>query len=289
MNHLETALTQMRRSPYQSLAAVLTVSITCFVAYWLSLLLLGAHVLLGYFESRPQVIAFFELTAPTQQVQQVAETMRSKPYVASVTLVDKEKALSLYREDNRDDPLLLELVTSDILPASIELSGTTVEDLEKIKKDLDTQSGIDEVIFQQDLVDVLSRWVHSLRIVGSASIAIMGLNAFLVISMIVSMKLLTKKSAIHTMRIIGATRWYITWPFFYEGMVYGLLGSGFGWSLMFVSFLYASPWLKDFLGSLPLLPVPWSVFAIQVSVGTLFTMLLGGFVGTLAVRRFIKK
>jgi cell division transport system permease protein len=150
MNSLSSALTAMRRSPYQTLSAILLVTITFFVGYAFSLFSLGSEYILRYFETRPQVIAFFELNASTSQINTLAEQMRQQPYVENVSIVSKEQALELYRQDNAEDPLLLELVSADILPASIEVRGRTVDDLPTIKAELDGVEGIDELVYKQD-------------------------------------------------------------------------------------------------------------------------------------------
>src|SRR3990167_1981684 len=133
MNSLTTALTNIRRSPYQSLAAILLLSLTFFVGYALSFFILGSEQVLRYFETRPQVIAFFELNTQADTINQLAQTLRTQTYVTNVTLITQEEALKNYQSANRDDPLLLELVTAQILPASLEVSGQTIEDLQKIK------------------------------------------------------------------------------------------------------------------------------------------------------------
>ena len=289
MNSLSSALTAMRRSPYQTLSAILLVTITFFVGYAFSLFSLGSEYILRYFETRPQVIAFFELNAATSEINALAEQMREQPYVESVSVVSKEQALELYQQDNAEDPLLLELVSADILPASIEVRGHTVDDLPTIKAELEGIEGIEEVVYQQDLVDSLATWTTSVRWLGIGSLSLLGVTSFLIIMVIICMKVATKRPAITIMRIIGATRWYIRSPFLMEGVLYGLIGSLLGWGSMYVGLLYLTPWLKEFLGPINLLPVRPEIFALQLGIGTLIAMFLGGFAAAVAVGRMIKR
>ena len=289
MNTFATALTAMRRSPYQTLAATLLVSITFFVGYCFSLFTLGSEYILRYFETRPQVIAFFSLTAPATDIEQTTRTMKEKSYVEGVRVVSKEQALELYRQDNQEDPLLLELVTAEILPASVEVRGRNVQDLPQIKADLEKAPGIDEVVLQQDLIDSLAQWTTSVRWLGVGSLGILSVTSFLIIMIIIGMKVAGKRQAINIMRIIGATRWYIRAPFLTEGILYGITGSLLGWLAMYVGLLYLTPWMDAFLGPIQLLPIPPHVFALQLGIGTLAGVLLGGFAATVAVNRVIRK
>ncbi|MBP9820022.1 ABC transporter permease [Candidatus Woesebacteria bacterium] len=288
MRALTTALTTMRRTPYQALVSILMVSVTFFVAYVFSLLVAGAHVVLQYFETRPQIIAFFELKTEPQTIKMVEQNMQGKPYVKEVTIVSQEQALELYKKENQDDPLLLELVTADILPASIEVSAIKITDLPQIKEDLEKATQVEDVVYQQDIVDALNRWSSSLRILGLGAVAVLGTISFLIVMVLIAIKAANQRRAIGIMRIIGATKGYVQGPFVLEGMLYGLVGSLIGWACMYTGLLYTSPWIKDFLGEIAVLPIPPEYLAGQLGIGTLTGMLLGSLAGSIAVRRYLK-
>lgn len=289
MKHLYSALTNMRRTPYQSLAAIMILSVTFFVGYTFSLFAYSTQEILTYFEKQPQVIAFFDIDASNDQIDKAAKEMESKSYVESVTTVSKEKALEIYQETNKEDPLLLELVTADILPASIEVSGTNVDSLSQIKTDLDSLSGVEEVVFQESIVDSLRSWTNSVRYVGIASVAVLAVTSLLVIMVIIGMKISAKRNAINIMHLIGASRWYIKAPFIYEGFFYALSGSLVGWGFMYVGLLYITPWLKDFLGTIPLLPVPIELLLIQLGIGSFIGFLLAIIASAFSVQRVMRK
>lgn len=289
MNSASAALTAMRRSPYQTLAATLMIGITCFVAYAFSLMFFGAQQVLSYFETQPQIIAFFNLSASESQISKLEQTMKAKDYVAKVTIVTKQQALELYKKDKQNDPLLLELVTADVLPASIEVSGKTVDDLSKISEDLRKGEGVEEVVFQRNIIESLSNWSRSLRLIGIGLSVLLGFTSFLIVMVLIGIKITAKKQAIYIMRIIGATRWYIKRPFMVEGMLYGLVGSLLGWVAMLGGLLYITPWLKQFVDPVPLFPLSYQLLGIQLAIGTVSAMLIGGFAAWAAGQRLIKR
>lgn len=288
MNPFSTALTNIRRSPFQSLTAIVIIAVTLFMAYSFSLMMVGTQQILSYFETRPQVIGFFELGTSADSINTVSQEMTQKEYVTEVSLISQEEALANYRAENKDDPLLLELVTADILPASIEVSATEISSLVQIKNDLEKLSSIEEVIFQQDIIDSLTSWTASVRYLGLSIITVLGVTSFLIITALIGMKVTHRKPAIRIMKFLGASNWFIKAPFFFEGIIYGFLGSLLGWGMMYAILLYLTPWLKEFLGAITLLPVPVELFAIQLGSGTLLAMLLGGFAGSSAVKRMMK-
>lgn len=289
MKQFSAALTNIRRSPYQTLAVMILVSITFFVGYVFSLFLYGANNILGYFETRPQITAFFKIDADPALIQQLQKNMEAKPYVNTVTVISKEKALEIYQDDNKKDPLLLELVTADILPASIEVSGKDATNLDQIKNDLAAAPGVDEVVYQQDVIDQLQSWTRSIRYIGVGSVIVLGLTSLLLIIIVTGLKVVSKRKTIQIMRIIGASRWYVRAPFIYEGMLYGLFGSVIGWGGMYLGLLYATPWLQNFLGTVPLFPLPVQFFAVQAGIGTLIGLLLGALASSFATQRMMKQ
>ncbi len=289
MNSLTTALINIRRSPYQSLAAILLLSLTFFVGYALAMFAIGSEMVLRYFETRPQVIAFFELDAPATDINQLAKDMQQQSYVTQVKIVSQEDALKIYQEENKYDPLLLELVTSQILPASIEVSGDTIDDLDKIKEVLEAEDIVEEVVLQQDIVDSLAAWTTSIRIGGLGSVGILATTSLLMMMIVIGMKVVTRRPAINIMRIIGARRWYIRSPFVLEGVIYGLVSSALGFTVMVGGLLYITPWLHDFLGPIQLLPAPLELYAVLLATGSLVGMVLGALAGSLAVGRIMRK
>lgn len=289
MSSVHSGLANIRRSPYQSLLAVLLISITFFVAHAFALTLLGAEHILRFFETRPQVIAFFSLQANDAEVKTAVETMQQRSYVKDVRLVSKQDALELYRKDNQDNPLLLELVTADILPASLEVSANSIDALKTIKTDLEAMNSIEEVVFQDDVVSSLSQWTASLRLIGLSVVGVLAITSFLTIVIIIGMKVVTKKAAINIMKIIGATNWYIIGPFVSEGVFYGITGSLIGFGLVYILMLYLTPWIKGFLGDIIVLPVPWQYLAMQAGAGVVIGWILGFLASIVAVRRMIRR
>jgi len=288
MSSFTTALTTIRRSPYQAMTSILMTSITFFVGFSFSLFVIGSSIILKHFETRPQTIAFFELETSSEDINKTVEAIKTKPYVESVTIITQEDALKLYQEENKDDPLLLELVTADILPASIEVSAKDIDDLAKIKTDLDTFSQVEDVVFQEDIVSTLSQWIKTAEIVGISATSILAAISFLIIMIVTAMKATAQKKSIRIMRMLGATKGYIKLPFMFEGMIYGFMGATIGWLMTFATLLYLTPSINEILGEVKLLPISIEFYSIHGFIGVLAGIFLGGFASLIAIQRLIK-
>ena len=207
---------------------------------------------------------------------------------SSIKFVSKKEALEIYRQQNKDDPLLLDLVTADILPASLEISAVRIEDLSGISDLLKSSPIVEEVIFQKDIVSTLVSWTNAARRIGIALIVVLSLVSIFIMITIIGIKISHRKEDIEIMKLIGASDWYIRWPFIFEGIFYGIIGALIGWGIASLSLWYSAPFLSSFLKGIPLFPVS-IVFLLVVLGGELiFAIILGFLSSFLAVLRYLK-
>lgn len=286
MTQKHTTLKHIRRSPYQSLAAVFMTSITFYIVSVFALVVLGAHSMLGYFESRPQVTAFFKDTVSSSDIEALKNSINSTVSVEEIRYISKEDALEIYRRQNTDNPLLLEMVTADILPASLEVSAKNVEGLESVATIMQGSKSVEEVVFQKDVIDTLRKWVGGIRLTGIALSSLLVFASLTTIVMILGLKFTARKMEINTLSLLGATSWYIRSPFVAEGIIYAVSGSIMGWGLGYLSLLYLTPNIISFLQDITLLPVPvWVMLSLLGGELVLATM-IGALASLIATRRY---
>lgn len=287
MMHFRVAWQHIRRTPYQALAAILVMTLTFTIAAIFILLAFGSQAILNWFETRPQVTAFFKDGTKMEQVEALKNKLSGTGKISQMKYVSKEEALAIYREQNKNDPLLLEMVTANILPASLEVSTTSLSSLGEIASLLKSESQVEEVIFQEDVISSLSAWTSALRRIGAGLTICLAVISLLVVLVIIGMKIALRKEEIEILKLIGATSWYIRAPFVLEGMFYGVVGGTFAWAITYILLLYSTPLLVSFLSGIPILPVNPSFMLIL-----LFGLIGGGAVigalgSILATRRYL--
>jgi cell division transport system permease protein len=286
MSHKNTVLKHIRRSPYQSLAAIFMTSITFFIVSVFALVVLGASSMLAFFESRPQVTAFFKDEATTTQVEALKTEISNTVSVEDIRYISKDDALEIYRKQNENNPLLLEMVTADILPASLEVSAKNVKDLESIASVMQKNTFIEEVVFQKDVIDTLRKWVGGVRITGITLSGLLILASLTTIVMILGLKFTARKAEINTLSLLGATPWYIRGPFVTEGIIYAVIGAIAGWGISYLALLYLTPNLIGFLQEITILPVPLWVMGSLLGGEIILACLIGAFASLIATRRY---
>ena len=288
MKHFRTAWQHIRRSPYQALAAISVMILTFFVAAIFIFLASGSEAILHWFETRPQVTGFFKDEVTMTQVDSFKERLNQTGQITEIKYISKEEALAIYQEQNKDDPLLLEMVTANILPASLEVATNDLSALGEVAQIMREAPEIDEVIFHEDIVSSLSKWTSAIRKIGLGLIIALSIFSLTIILVIIGMKIALRKEAIEILRLIGASSWYIRLPFLLEGMFYGVIGALIAWLISVILLLYSTPFLISFLAGIPLFPVP-PVFLALVLLVLVTGGLVIGFLGSLiALRRFLR-
>lgn len=288
MRALLKALQNIRRTPYQAMSAILVLTITFFVAYLIGFITLSLTQALTYFESRPQILVFFETSTSQQTILALKEELEADPQVMEVTYVPQEEALEIYKELNKNDPLLLELVTADILPASLEISANSLDALKILEDRTQAAQGVEEVILRSDVVDTLSQWLAGVKYAGSIFIGIMLFTSILILVVVVGIKISGKNFEIRVLRLMGAGSWYIQSPYLVEGALYGVLAANLAFAMALSLMLYASPIILEFAGEVPLLPESLYSILILYAGANATGLVIGIFGSFVAVKRFLK-
>lgn len=288
--HSKTVWTHLRRSPYQAMAAMLIMVITFLMVTVFTFLIVGSQLLIGYFEGKPQVSVFFTKDAQQTQIDQLRQELLSGGKISDIKFVSKDQALQIYKDQNKNDPLLLELVTADILPASFEISTFNVNDLNQVAQAVKSSPIVSEVVFQKDVVSTLTAWTNGVRQVGIGIITLLTIESLLVMVIIISITIAKRRHEIEIMQLIGATKWYISLPFVIEGIIYAVtgavIGSIVGSALMW--YYTSTPLIASFLTGIPFLPIPWTFYIMVLIANMWFALILGFCASMFAVNRYLR-
>lgn len=261
---------------------------TFFVVMVFVLIFLGSTILLSHLESLPQVTAFFRDEAKPQDVEELKLVVEATGKVASTRFVSKEEALKIFTEQNREDALLLELVTAEILPASLEVSAIKVGDLGELSEIMKADTSVEEVVFASEVVDKLAKFIEGTRIITTVLAVLLFITLCLTTLFIISLRVFVHREEIETMRLLGATKWAIFWPFLLEGIAYGFISAVFSGIVSYIATPFVASFYQDiFLGVL-IFPIPFSIHLAVVAAGILLASTASFIGGFIAVNRYIR-
>lgn len=278
----------IRRSPYQAFAAISVMALTFILGGLFVILAIGSQMLLNYFEQKPQIIVFFQDTKKEADIQKLVDKFKQNEKVATVKYVNKEDALTIYKDQFKNDPLLLEMVSADILPASIEVSATKIEYLSELAASLKNEPEVQEIVYQEDVVKLLVSWTTVIRSAGLILVLFLSAVSLFTVMTVTGMKIALKREEIEILRLVGAAKGYITNPFILEGVLYGAVGALVGWVVNVAMLLYAAPFLQTIFIGTPLFPIPLLFYLYFIGGLMLVGIFLGFTASALALSRYMR-
>lgn len=286
---ISTVSKYVRRSPYQALSAVSIMSLTFFAISVFAMLTILSIRFFAFIETSPQLSIFFKDSATSAQIKTLSQKLEGTGKTASVTYVSKEDALKIYRNDNKnEDPIISDLVVADILPRSIDVRATQAKDLIDLANYVKNSPIIERMVFQKDIIESFTSVMSAVRTIGVSIISILVVVSTLVIITIIGIKITVRREEIETMRLLGASNWFIRAPFLLEGAIYGLIGALVGGLTTVGLFYYFSPNLEHFFAGFPILPLSPLLIIELLLIEIISACALGIFASYLAVLRYLK-
>jgi cell division transport system permease protein len=243
---LQEALRALRRNGAPTLAAVVTTVVT--------VVLLG--VLIPIFQTaqgksdeiRSELNIQFALfdDATKAEKDELRGDLEAVPHVAQVTYVSKEQALKTLRADLEDDTIVAQL-SRNPLPASFEVKADDAANLdgvcEAVIRPIDgtceaiMRGGSDSTVKTNPISPIISNpfdrqeaFAEIEEVTGALKIVLTVLTGLLILASLmlvgntIRLSIFTRRREVEVMRLVGATRWFIRWPFMIEGVVVGFAG-----------------------------------------------------------------
>jgi cell division transport system permease protein len=297
---MRRTLQSLKRTPYQTAAALLVLYFTLFLIGILIISVTFLYGLLKYVEAQPQVTVYFKSDTKESEILQIQQELEASKKVSSTEYISKEKAYEIYKELTKDNPLLLEMSSKEILPASLEIYATDPTYLEEIADSLRERKGVDEVQFQKIIVDRLLTLTNAVRNATLVLCAFLILMATIVVIATTSFKIALRKVEIEILQLLGASNFFITKPYLKEGLVMGFLASLLSTFSLIGLILFVNPLLQGYLRGIPSINYtffgtvtlqiwPFNVlfFALVFAITAVFGIGIGLFANMLASRRYL--
>lgn len=277
-----------------------TISILAiFVSFTLLSFIISFSVLsntaMNFLQKQVQVRVFFKDSFTQDSILALKTELEKDPRIMEVGYTSKEDALRIFKDLSKNDPILQESLTSNILPASLEIRAFDVKDLDEIANEFSGRDYVDSVKYLKDIKDTFKYYSTIITVVSVILFTLFFIVSFGIILSTIRINIFQKKEEIETMKIVGASDDFIQRPFIHQGVVYAMVGSFLSGLLSFIILIlmYASNTLglKDLkevflFGNVK---VNFVVFTILlVLVINLLGYLLGRFGSKAAVDTYLK-
>ena len=278
----------LRRNNWMSFASIGTVAVSLFVLGVFLILVLNMNRMASTLESQVQISVYLQDDLKKQQRIDLQSDLEKMQGIDTVKFVDKDEAKDRLSERLGDQKYLLDaLGDKNPLPDAFEVTVKTPEMVETAAKAIERMEGVESAKYGQDVVEHLFDITRLMRIFGLVLMLLLAGATIFIISNTIRLTVFARRKEIAIMKYVGATDWFIRWPFLMEGIVLGCVG-GILSALALRSF-YAAMAAKIYstLAFFPLMPQ--YPFMNYVTVGIILSgMAIGAGGSAISLKRFLE-
>ena len=278
----------IRRNGFMSFASISTVAVSLLVLGMFLMIFLNTNNLAQYLESQVQGSVYMQDSATDKELAAVKEKLTKMPGVVKVTQVSKQQALERFKKRLGDQEQLLNSLGKDNpFPNSFEVQVDSPERIKVLTPQLGQLPKVETAKFGQEVVEHLFQLTKILRFGGILLVVFLAMATLFIISNTIRLTVFARRKEVIIMKYVGATDWFIRWPFLLEGMTLGFFGAVVAFILINSIYSGLLERIHATLAFLPLLPT--SPLLLYVD---LFLLVAGTGIGALgsyiSLRKFLR-
>ncbi|MBT2291579.1 permease-like cell division protein FtsX [Paenibacillus albidus] len=234
LRHVREGFKNVFRNGWMSVASITSIVVSLFVLGVFILLVLNVNAIADKADSQVQINVHLALNTEQKMREVLENEISGMPEVSKIEFVSKEQGMKEFREDMGEDaagllegfdkdnnPLPDKLVVEVIQPTTVPFVAEKIQALNKTH----TEQPIYKVNYGKGSIETLFKVTRTVRNIGFIFVAGLALMSMFLISNTIRVTILARRKEIGIMKLVGATNYFIRWPFFIEGALIGLIGS----------------------------------------------------------------
>lgn len=214
-------------------SSVISISLVLFLVGMAGVLIVNARSVSNYFKENITVSAVLTPEADEADASALADELETSGYVKDVRIISKEEGTEEMKEILGDD--FMDVFEVNPIPVSLKLQIAadyiSTDSLSVIENSLRDYPAVDDVVYQQSLVELLNANLERIGLVAGVFVLLLLFISVVLINNTVRLNVYSKRFTIHTMRMVGATKGFITRPFvgqaFFQGLIAGAIADVF--------------------------------------------------------------
>ena len=285
---IKEAVSSLKHNSLMSIASVSTVALSLLILGLFLVMVLNLNNMASALESQVQISAYLQDNLSDRDAREIGTRITKIPGVIQVTYVSKEEALARFKDRlGEQKGLLTALGDSNPLPNAFEVKVDNPEKVKPVAEAVSQLKGVENARFGQEVIERLFALTKMMRVFGVVLILFLALAALFIISNTIRITVFARRREIGIMKYVGATDWFIRWPFMLEGMILGAGGAIIAVILLIETYTLFTQQVYESLAFLPLIPkYPFLTYVggILLVIGTA----IGAMGSTISLRRFMK-
>ena len=283
------AFRSLKRNKTISIASIITVFITFIVLGVFSLVAQNANLAISGVEDKIEIAVYLDDDISLDNQKEIQVKLAEQDGVKDVTYLSKEEAYNDFKESTEDNEGMLQGYTleSNPFPASFVVKIDDSSKIDDIASAVEDMDGVEEVKNQQDLVSSISAFVKGIRYVGTVLFVILVAVSIFLIMNTTKLTVYSRRREVGIMKFVGATDWFIRWPFIIEGIVIGFFGALFAIFAIFGLYKYIISIVSSKMLIAQVVNISY-VYTTMLWEFLLGGIVIGGIASYGALRKFLK-
>lgn len=285
---IREAVTSLRRNSLMSVASVSTVALSLLILGMFLIMVLNLNHIASTLETQVQITVYMEDGLSERDMREIGTRITKINGVTQVMFVDKDQAMTKFKDRlGEQKGLLTALGDTNPLPNSFEIKVDKPENVKPVAEAASQLKGVENAKYGQEIIEQLFNLTKMIRIFGLILIVFLALAALFIISNTIRITVFARRKEIGIMKYVGATDWFIRFPFMIEGMILGFGGALCSVLILSQTYSTLTEKVYESLAFLPLIPkYPFltNISIVLLIVGTA----IGALGSTISLRRFMK-
>jgi cell division transport system permease protein len=223
----------MKRNMALTVAAIMVTGLSLIILGGVSLFVHTGNGLAADMKQRvDEIRVFLREDITVEERESLERTIRNMEEVKSAKYISKDEALEEFKKMYEDQQDMLEEIEGNPFPAEFKVrmvdpkyNDTVAKRLESRPEISTDDSGKKEIKNPRDVVNKVLRWTGAIQKAGLVVVVAFGVVAVALVSITIRMAIYSRRKEIGIMKLVGATNWFIRWPFMLEGVFEGFMGA----------------------------------------------------------------
>ncbi|SDW78313.1 permease-like cell division protein FtsX [Alicyclobacillus hesperidum] len=224
--HLREGIKNVIRNGWMSFASMSAVIVTLAVLGFSLILTFNVAQMSTDVTSQLEFSAFLNVNATQQTGSAIAAQIKALPGVESVQVISKNEGLAqMKKELGSEMGDVLNAFKQNPLPIQLVVKPADPHQIDRIARQVEEIQGVATVRDPHQLAAAIFRTLAIVRDVGVVFVVALLITSMFLISNTIRITIFSRRREIEIMKLVGATNWFIRWPFIVEGMLIGLVGA----------------------------------------------------------------
>ena len=290
---LKEGFSGLKKNLLMTVASIIAVAACISIMSFSYCVVSNLQYMLDQMEDSIGISVFLKGDLTSEDIENMKTTISGLDHVTNVTYISPADALDQLKEQwGADEDIFIGLDdTNNPLSHSFQVELDQIESQDAVLAELQKIEGVDKVEYGQSLSEMLMSVSNVFQVAGILVMLVLGVISVMIIINTIRISVMNRRVEINIMKYVGATDWFIRWPFIIEGIIIGLIGAilpmlvGMPMYGKTVSLFYNHiPFVENFVR----FRVVGDVFSFVLPAALIFGILLGVVGSVTSIRKHLQ-